>query len=64
MVATCRATADCELKLRNKAMLRDFEIPISISRAARLEDLRQKARLANDAIGGLWFLDNVDDYDD
>jgi hypothetical protein len=45
-------------------MLRDFEIPISISRAARLEDLRQKARLANDAIGGLWFLDNVDDYDD
>jgi hypothetical protein len=54
----CRAKADCELKLRNKAMLRDFEIPISVLRGHLPEETRQIAKLANNAIGGLWFLDD------
>ena len=55
LVATCRAKADCELMLPNKAMLRDFEIPISVSCGRNLERKRQHFKLTNDAIGFLGF---------
>ena len=58
LVATCRAKADCELMLPNKAMLRDFEIPISVSRGRNLEKKRQQMELAKDAIGFLSYSEN------
>jgi len=58
LVASCKPKADCQLALRNDAMLRDFHIPISIARNVGLEERREKSKLRKEAIGGLWFLDD------
>jgi hypothetical protein len=54
---TCVPNANCGLLLSNGAKLRDFEISLSIVEGDLPADEHEKARFENDAIGGLWFLE-------
>jgi hypothetical protein len=57
LTATCTPDASCELLLSNGAKLRDQEISLGIARGDLGADKRQQGSLTNDAIGGLYFIE-------
>jgi hypothetical protein len=56
LTTTCVPHARCDLRLRNGANLRDFEIELSILRGEIDSDRRLEFRLLEDAIGGIYFI--------
>lgn len=57
---TCAPDAKCDLLLSDGAKIRDHEISITIIPGEIKADERQKTNLLNQAIGGLWFLEEED----
>lgn len=55
-----RATPACDLILRNRARLRDFDITLHVISGTLEPDEHLKYVLQDDAIGGLWFVDDQD----
>jgi hypothetical protein len=57
---TCAPKANCDILLRNGAKLRDFQIQFSIVQGELQVNERSKSNLLNNAIGGLWFIEDED----
>jgi hypothetical protein len=56
----CSPHANCDLKLRTGEKLTQYEIELTILTGEIQPDDRNKYRLTEDAIGGLWFDDDED----